>query len=93
MTRRIVMNDKDLSNKNTADAKATTSDIKVTGNPDVWRLLCKASSQNQGWMKSTKVMALGERGCIVQVSTQQGENVAEALTFVQGATLADFNLE
>lgn len=28
-------------------------------------------------------------GCVVQVTTQQGDNVAEALTFVPGVKIAD----
>lgn len=67
----------------TADAKAKTSDVKVTGNPDIWELLCKASSKSGGWMKSTKAMTV-PGGCVVQVTTQQGDNVAEALCFVPG---------
>jgi len=31
-------------NANTAEAIATTHDIRVAGNPDVWDLVCKASS-------------------------------------------------
>lgn len=70
---------------NTADVVASGSDIKVSGNPDVWRLLCKASSESQGWAKSTKVLET-PLGCIVQVSTQVGGMVAEALTYIPGGT-------
>ena len=49
------------------------------GDPDTWVLICKAS--NAGWMKSTKGMNV-PGGVIIQVTTQQGDNVAEALTFV-----------
>ncbi|NQT49876.1 hypothetical protein HQ571_04240 [Candidatus Kuenenbacteria bacterium] len=83
---------KKMGNESTDDARKSSSDVKVFGNPDVWRLLCKASSQEQGWMKSTKVMEIKDKGCLVQVSTQQGDNVAEAVTFVVGATFADFGL-
>ena len=39
-------------------------------------------------MKSTKAMEIGNGvGCVVQVTTQQGENVAEALTFVPSASI------
>ena len=62
-------------------AKANISDIKVFGNTDAFKLICKASSKSQGWMKSTKAMEIPGVGCVVQVSTQQGDNVAEALTF------------
>lgn len=69
-----VTSSKDFENK--------IGDIKVFGNPDAWQLICKASSKEQGWMKSTKVLEIAGRGCLVQVSTQQGEHVAEALVFV-----------
>jgi hypothetical protein len=67
-------------------AKENISDIKVYGTGDTFALLCKASSNEQGWMKSTKVANV-HGGCIVQVSTQQKNpdgsySVAEALTFV-----------
>lgn len=77
---------KTLNATDTADAKAKASDVEVVGNPDVWRLLCKASSKAQGWMKSTKAME-APGGVVVQVSTQQGSNVAEALVYVPGAML------
>jgi hypothetical protein len=69
-------------------AKANIKDIKVYGDGDTFALLCKASSENEGWMKSTKVCNV-EGGCIVQVTTQQRNPdgsyaVAEALTYVPG---------
>jgi len=69
-------------------AKANISDLKVFGNGDLFQLICKASSNEQGWMKSTKAMQT-PHGCVVQVTTQQKNidltySVAEALTFVPG---------
>lgn len=64
------------------DAKQKVSDIEFVGDPDTFKLLSKAYSKTQGWMKSTKVLEIEGSGCIVQVSTQQGDNVAEALVFV-----------
>jgi hypothetical protein len=37
-------------------------------------------------MKSTKAMET-PKGCVVQVTTQQGDNVAEALTFVPDVSI------
>lgn len=67
-------------------AKENISDLKIYGDGDTFRLLCKASSEKEGWMKSTKVCNTPS-GCIVQVTTQQKNPdgsyaVAEALTFV-----------
>jgi len=66
---------------------------KVVGNGDMFKLLCKASSQNEGWMKSTKAMQV-TGGCVVQVTTQQKNpdgsySLAEALTFVPDAVIVD----
>ena len=57
------------------------SDLETFGNPDAWKLLCKASSKAEGWMKSTKAMDIGA-GTLVQVSTQQGDQIAEALQYL-----------
>jgi len=66
----------------TKDAQEKVNDVEIVGNPDMVKLLCKASSKSQDWMKSCKAMEIKGVGCIVQVTTQQGNNVAEALTFV-----------
>ena len=67
------------------------SDLKVFGNGDTFQLICKASSTEQGWMKSTKAMEIEGVGCIVQVTTQQGHNIAEAITFVPGVKIELIN--
>jgi len=83
---------KTLHNSDVSGAKQNVKDIVVVGNGDMFQLLCKASSQAEGWMKSTKACeVLG--GCIVQVTTQQRNPdgsyaVAEALTFVPGVRVA-----
>lgn len=72
-------------------AKANISDLKLYGQSDLFGLLSKASSDNEGFMKSTKVMDV-PGGCVIQVSTQQRNPdgsfaVAEAVTFVPGVRL------
>jgi hypothetical protein len=79
---------KDLGITQVRGAKANISDLQVYGDGDTFALLCKASSQSQGWMKSTKVANV-PGGSIVQVTTQQRNPdgsyaVAEALTYVPG---------
>lgn len=86
--------ERDLSAANQAEAVAACSDVTVSGNTDAWRLICKASSKSQGWMKSTKAMEISGVGCIVAWSTQQKSAdgsyaVAEAGVFVPGVTIAD----
>lgn len=75
---------KTLNTTTANQAKDNISDLEVWGNGDTFELICKASSESEGWMKSTKAMEIEGVGCVVQVTTQQGDNVAEALTFVPG---------
>jgi hypothetical protein len=87
------MNTKTLHNSDISGARQNVKDILVVGNGDLFALLCKASSQDEGWMKSTKAMAV-PGGCVVQVTTQQRNPdgsyaVAEALTFVPGVKIVD----
>ncbi len=75
-------------------AKKVIPDLEVYGNGDSFRLICKASSQKEGWMKSTKALEIKDAGCLVQVSTQQRNPdgsyaLAEALTFVPNVTIVN----
>ena len=84
---------KTLHNSDVSGARQNVRDIRIVGNGDLFRLLCKASSEAEGWMKSTKAMQV-PNGCVVQVTTQQRNadgtySVAEALTFVPGVVIAD----
>lgn len=85
--------EKTLDNINIADVKTKVSDVKVFGNGDLFQLIAKASSVEQGWMKSTKAMDTGV-GVVIQVTTQQKNidgtySVAEALTFVPSVTIIE----
>lgn len=80
------MEEKTLNNVNIEDVKKKVSDVEVFGNGDLFQLISKASSKSQKWMKSTKAMET-VAGCVIQVTTQQGDNVAEALTFVPGVKI------
>ena len=86
---------KSLGNTCANKTSKNVKDIVSWGNGDTFKLISKASSQAEGWMKSTKAMFTGN-GCVVQVTTQQGSNVAEALAFVPGVhiveTLEDGNV-
>jgi len=88
------MDNKTLDNVSIEDAKQKVTDIKVTGDGNLFTLLSKASSESQGWMKSTKAMEIPGVGCVVQVTTQQRNmdfsySVAEALTFVPGVKIVE----
>ena len=82
---------KTLHNSTVSSAKKNVSDLQIFGNGDTPKLICKASSASEGWMKSTKVMEIKGVGCVVQVTTQRGDNVTEALTFVPGARIEDID--
>ena len=79
--------EKTLGNTTASKAKENVKDIQFWGDGDTFKLISKASSKAEGWMKSTKAMEIEGVGCVVQVTTQQGENVAEALTFVPGVKI------
>lgn len=79
--------EKTLHNSTVSGAKKNVNDLIVFGNGDTFKLICKASSKQEGWMKSTKAMEIEGVGCVVQVTTQQGDSVAEALTFVPGVKI------
>lgn len=84
---------KTLHNSDVSGARKNVPDLKVVGNGDSFRLLCKASSEREGWMKSSKAMEVAG-GCVIQVTTQQRNAdgsyaVAEALTYVPGVRIVD----
>lgn len=75
-------------------ANSTTKNVKdivFWGNGDTFKLISKASSEAEGWMKSTKAMQAGT-SVVIQVTTQQRNpdgsySLAEALTTVPNATI------
>lgn len=83
------MTKKTLHNSTVDAAKKNVKDLVTYGNGDTFKLICKASSEAEGWMKSTKAMEIVGVGCVVQVTTQQGDNISEALTFVPGVKIAN----
>lgn len=81
--------EKTLHNSTAIHASKNVKDIIFWGDGDTFKLISKASSKNEGWMKSTKAMEISGLGCVVQVTTQQGMNVSEAVTFVPGAKIEE----
>ena len=79
---------KTLHNSTASEATKNVKDIIFWGNGDLWKLISKASSKSENWMKSTKAMVI-PTGCLVQVTTQQGNNVAEAITYVPDAAIEE----
>lgn len=83
------MNKKTLDNSYSNPTPSNVKDVVFWGKNDIFKLISKASSNEEGWMKSTKAMEIEGVGCVVQVTTQQGDNVAEALVFVEGVKIKD----
>ena len=84
---------KSLHNTCANGAKKNVKDIVFWGNGDMFKLISKASSENEGWMKSTKAMQCGD-AVVVQVTTQQRNqdgsySLAEALTTVYNAKIVE----
>lgn len=84
--------EKTLSNTTAKQAKDQVKDITFWGDGDTFQLISKASSENEGWMKSTKAMQAGKH-VVVQVTTQQRNpdgsySIAEALTTVENSMIA-----
>lgn len=80
------MTEKTLNSINQTEAQEKINDLEIFGDTDAWKLLCKASSESEGWMKSTKAMEVDGNGCLVQVTTQQRNSdgswaIAESVTF------------
>lgn len=84
---------KSLHNTCANGAKKNVKDIVFWGNGDMFKLISKASSEEEGWMKSTKAMQCGD-AVVVQVTTQQRNqdgsySLAEALTTVYNAKIVE----
>lgn len=84
---------KTLGNTCANGATKNVKDIVFWGNGDMFKLISKASSEAEGWMKSTKAMQCG-RSVVVQVTTQQRNDdgsysIAEALTTVENAIIVE----
>jgi len=79
---------KTLDNTCSTSTIKNVPDVRFYGNPDLWVLITKAWSPKENWMKSTKAIQTSN-GVIVQVTTQQGDNIAESITFCPGVAIVD----
>jgi hypothetical protein len=84
---------KTLKNNDSSGTTVNVRDVKFFGNGDTFKLISKAYSEEEGWMKSTKAMEIAGVGCVIQVTTQQHDEVAEALTFVPGVKIEEIRDE
>ena len=86
------LHDKSLHNTDSNGTKNNVKDVVFFGDVDTFQLISKASSENEGWMKSTKAMEISGLGCVVQVTTQQinpdgSYALTDAVTFVKKARI------
>jgi hypothetical protein len=79
---------KSLHNTDTNPDHVNVKDIQFWGEA-TFKLISKASSEAEKWMKSTKALEIEGVGCVVQVTTQQGDNIAEALTFAPNTRIEE----
>jgi len=84
--------EKSLGNTDQDACRKNVTDVVIFGE-DLFKLLSKASSNKEGWMKSTKAMET-PTGCVIQVTTQQRNpdgsySVAEALTNMRGVKIVE----
>ena len=62
----------------------TSSDVKTVGRTDAWELMTKASSKEQAFMHSTKMLDLGSDGAVLLVDTLEEGRPAKAMVWVPG---------
>jgi hypothetical protein len=85
---------KSLHNTDSNGAKKNVKDIVFFGDGDTFKLISKASSENEAWMKSTKAMEITGVGCVVQTTTQQRNpdgsySLTDAVTFVPNCGISE----
>lgn len=85
---------KSLHNTTANGATKNVKDIQFWGDGDTFKLISKASSEAEGWMKSTKAMEIESIGCVIQTTTQQKNPdgsyaISDALTFVPKAEIQE----
>lgn len=73
--------------------ESTPSDLEFWGDPDLFKLIAKASTISEGWVKTTKGMQVGPN-VVLQVTTQQRNPngayaITEALSLVPNAEIVD----
>jgi hypothetical protein len=80
---------KTYGNTSASKAEENVRDIKFWGNGDTWKLISKAWSEEEEWLKSTKALEIKSIGCLLQVSTQNEDLIAEAVTFVPNVRIKE----
>lgn len=71
---------------NVTDKNAEEFGTEIVGTQR-WITICKAINHDEAWFKTTKGMDVPSLGVLVQVTTNERGQIAEAITFVPGASL------
>lgn len=85
---------KSLHNTTANGATKNVKDIQFWGDGDTFKLISKASSEAEGWMKSTKAMEIESIGCVIQTTTQQRNpdgsySLCDTTTFVKDVKISE----
>lgn len=85
---------KSLHNTTANGATKNVKDIQFWGDGDTFKLISKASSEAEGWMKSTKAMEIESIGCVIQTTTQQRNqdgsySLCDTTTFVPDVKISE----
>ena len=79
------MKKRTVSNTNPKQAKA--SGVESIGSLGTWKVVQKAWNRKEGWMRSTKALEIPGAGCLIQVTTREGKQIAETACFVPDVKL------
>ena len=84
---------KDLAISPDRPVETHVTDLVSFGDIHAWKLICKASSQSQGWMKTTKAMDM-QGNVLIQTETQQRNadgtySLSQSLAVVPGVRIED----
>jgi len=88
----LTIHQKTFINPIVSEAKKNVSDLVVYGDGDTFKLICKSSSETEGWIRSTEAMVIPGIGCVIRVFTQcKNGAISEALTFVPNVSIFDID--
>lgn len=72
----------------TADAAAKSSNIKITGNPDTWVLLCKVTgyrADGTAFTNATKALPIPGIGVVLHVVSVEGSTITSHMETIYGS--------
>ena len=79
---------KTLSNTTTGESFTNVADLKKVG-MNWFHVVSKAWSESEKWMKTTKAASIPGNGVVIQITTQQNGNIAEAALYIKGCKMVE----